>query len=378
MATYVSNRNSGGLTDEKGHFKFWSRTITGHVLDGQLVVPNSVLNMNIRIGEGDIRIPYSDYAHMAWSEGFTTIAVPTSDPTNPRIDRVVAYIDRSMSFVDTDINNPGALKYKVVVGTPNSNPDSFIASDSAVDTSVSGNPWVELARVRVNATVTQISAAAITDTRTMARIAPEVSTTPVGTIFDYAGATAPDGFLFCYGQALSRTTYKGLFDILGIVYGSGDGSTTFNLPDLRGRTVSGQDDMGGVSANRLTGITNGIDGDVLGGVGGSEGHTLTQTQMPNYNLPISDPGHGHGVNDPGHNHGLYQDLVSTSGSGSQRAYTGGGAGQQFKWSVPNIAPATTNISIFGNGTGITVPSGGSGVPHNNVQPTMILNKIIKT
>lgn len=376
MATYVSNRNSGGLTDEKGHLKFWSRTITGNVLDGQQVVPNSTLNMNVRITEGNIRIPYSDYAHMAWSEGFTTITVPTSDPTNPRIDRVVAYIDRPMVMLDTDINNPGMLKYKTVAGSPNSSPVKV--SDSAVDTSVSGNPWVELATLRINATVTQVTATDITDTRVMASIAPEVSTTPVGTIFDYAGATAPSGYLLCYGQAVSRVTYKGLFNVLSTVFGIGDGSTTFNLPDLRGRVVAGQDDMGGTSANRLTGITNGIDGDVVGNVGGSEGNSITQAHLPSYNLPISQSDHSHGVYDPGHNHGTYQDLVSTSGSGSQRTYLGGGSGQQLKWSVPNIAPSGTGIAIYGSQANLTVGSGGSNVPHNIVQPTMILNKIIKT
>lgn len=376
MATYVSNRNSGGLTDEKGHLKFWSRTITGNVLNGQQVVPNGTLNMSVRITEGDIRIPYSDYAHMAWSEGYTTVSINTADPTNPRIDRVVAYIDRSMSFVDTDVNNPGALKYKSVPGSPNSSPVKV--SDSAVDTSVSGNPWVELATVRVNATVTQITANDITDTRTMASIAPEVSTTPVGTIFDYAGNTSPDGFLLCYGQAVSRDTYKALFNAIGTTFGAGNGTTTFNIPDLRGRVVAGQDDMGGTSANRLTGIPNGVDGDIMGNVGGSEGHTLTQQQMPNYNLTVNDPGHAHGVYDPGHTHGTADRWWKDAGGGGNYNMTAGGNRYAQGLSVIGIYGSTTGIGIYGNTTGISVNSNGSGVPHNNVQPTMILNKIIKT
>ena len=375
MATYVSNRNSGGLTDEKGHLKFWSRTITGNVLTGQQVVPNSTLNMNVRITEGDIRIPYSDYAHMAWSEGYTTIAIPTADPSNPRIDRIVAYVDRSMSFTDSDVNNPGALKYKAVVGTPNANPEAFVANDSAVDTSVSGNPWVELGRVRVNAGVTQITAASITDTRTMASVAPEVSTTPVGTVFDFAGNSAPDGFLLCYGQAISRDTYKALFNAIGTTFGVGNGTTTFNIPDLRGRVVAGQDDMGGTSANRLTGIPNGIDGDIMGTVGGSEGHTLVQAQMPSYNLTVTDPGHAHGVYDPGHSHTVPS--VAIANSSSTNRLTLSGSAQQITWGNLQTWNSGTGIGIYGNTTGITVNSGGAGVPHNNVQPTMILNKIIK-
>src|SRR5215475_1863724 len=61
----------------------------------------------------------------------------------------------------------------------------------------------------------------------------------------YAGPTAPAGSLLCYGQPISRTAYAGLFATLGTTYGAGDGSTTFNLPDLRGRVTAGKSDMGG-------------------------------------------------------------------------------------------------------------------------------------
>lgn len=63
--------------------------------------------------------------------------------------------------------------------------------------------------------------------------------------------TAPAGWLLCDGSAVSRTTYAGLFAVIGTWYGVGDGSTTFNLPDLRGRVVAGKDDMGGNAAGRL-------------------------------------------------------------------------------------------------------------------------------
>ena len=62
---------------------------------------------------------------------------------------------------------------------------------------------------------------------------------PLGTINAFGGATAPEGWLLCQGQALSRTTYKDLFDVIGTNFGSGDGSTTFNLPDLRGEFLRG-------------------------------------------------------------------------------------------------------------------------------------------
>ena len=76
---------------------------------------------------------------------------------------------------------------------------------------------------------------------------------PAGCVMPYAGATAPDGWLLCHGQAVSRTTYADLFGAIGTAYGPGDGSTTFNLPDLRGRVAAGRDDMGGTDAGRLAG-----------------------------------------------------------------------------------------------------------------------------
>ena len=102
---------------------------------------------------------------------------------------------------------------------------------------------------------------------------------PIGSVVDFAGDPAPNGWLLCFGQAISRTTYSALFAVLGMTYGAGDGSTTFNLPDLRGRVVAGQDDMGGSSANRLTNQSGGLNGDTLGATGGAETHTLTTAQM---------------------------------------------------------------------------------------------------
>ena len=102
---------------------------------------------------------------------------------------------------------------------------------------------------------------------------------PIGGVMPYAGTAAPTGWLLCYGQAVSRSTYSDLFAIISTTYGVGDGSTTFNLPDLRGRVVAGQDDMGGVSADRLTDQSGGLDGDTLGDTGGSETHTLTTTEI---------------------------------------------------------------------------------------------------
>lgn len=63
--------------------------------------------------------------------------------------------------------------------------------------------------------------------------------TPLGTINAFGGSTAPEGWLLCQGQAISRTTYKDLFAVIGTKFGSGDGNTTFNVPDLRGEFLRG-------------------------------------------------------------------------------------------------------------------------------------------
>ena len=91
-------------------------------------------------------------------------------------------------------------------------------------------------------------------------ILPSRLTPPTGTVVPFAGPSAPTGWLFCFGQTVSRTTYAALFAALGTTYGAGDGSTTFVLPDLRGRLPSGKDDMGGTAASRLTTAGSGVDG----------------------------------------------------------------------------------------------------------------------
>lgn len=205
----------------------------------------------------------------------------------------------------------------------------------------------------------------------------------------------------CYGQAISRTDYPNLFAAIGTTYGAGDGSTTFNLPDLRGRVAAGRDDMGGTAAGRLTSASTFV-GTTLGATGGTETHTLTTAQMPAHTHAntitdpghthantLSDPGHAHAnsLNDPGHTHG-HNAAVNSGGSS-----TGGGAFPINPTGGATISAAGTGMSInnAGAATGVTInnaskvagvtitnASQGTGNAHPNVQPTMVLNHIIKT
>ena len=81
--------------------------------------------------------------------------------------------------------------------------------------------------------------------------------TPVGVVLPFAGNVAPGGYLLCDGQAVSRETYSTLFSVIGITFGSGNGSTTFNVPDLRGEFIRGLDGGRGVDSGRVLGSAQG-------------------------------------------------------------------------------------------------------------------------
>jgi microcystin-dependent protein len=182
---------------------------------------------------------------------------------------------------------------------------------------------------------------------------------PAGAIMAYAGAAAPDGWLLCYGQSLSRATYADLFTAISTTYGAGDDpGNTFAAPDLRGRVVAGQDDMGGSSANRLTDQSGGLDGDTLGDTGGSETHDLAVSEIPG-----SIPNGGIAVGTPSF------PAISAAGDGALVA------GANSVVVAGNAASSTSNLITQGSVTQGSASGGGN--PHNNVQPTIILNYIIK-
>lgn len=184
---------------------------------------------------------------------------------------------------------------------------------------------------------------------------------PLGSGLPFFGPTAPNSFfVFPFGQAISRTAYSALFSIFGTIYGSGDGSTTFNVPDLRGRVPAGKDDMGGSAASRLTTAGGGIDGASLGSVGGTQNGTISQLNLPAVTLTttITDPGHTHAVTG-----GIY-------GGGSISPQAGASTNVPTSPALVTISPATTGISA-------STALGGAGTAFRIVQPAIICNYIVR-
>ncbi len=155
-----------------------------------------------------------------------------------------------------------------------------------------------------------------------------------GDVKETGRTDAPPGWLLAFGQDVSETTYAELFAAIAYNFGN-PGGGNFTLPDHRGRVVAGKDDMGSVSANRLTDQSGGLDGDTLGDTGGEEEHTQTEAEMV------------------AHVHEQFR----TSGDAG---FEGGGL------------RGVSNQQASGSDTG----SKGGGDPFNVVQPTIIMNKII--
>lgn len=153
---------------------------------------------------------------------------------------------------------------------------------------------------------------------------------PAGVVSAFAGSVLPSGYLFCDGAIISRTTYAALFAAIGTAFGAGDGSTTFQLPFMARRVIVG---AGGTGSATLPNI--------VGSIGGTETVALTSAQNGE------------------HTH------QSVNGM-SARTFS--------------IKSGGSNPYVFnpGSGTNTSGVNGGAGQPHNNIQPSLVMNWIIKT
>lgn len=168
---------------------------------------------------------------------------------------------------------------------------------------------------------------------------PTAFSMPSGTIMMYGGSSAPTGYLFCDGTAVSRTTYSSLFGVISTTYGAGDASTTFNVPDMRGRAPIGvgTGTGGGASGSGLPTGGDALTARSAGDWLGEQAHILDITQIPS------------------HNHATNPFPISGTGS------TNSGLG-----------PSNVTNSSFNTG------NTGGGLGHNNIQPVMTVQFIIKT
>lgn len=182
----------------------------------------------------------------------------------------------------------------------------------------------------------------------------------------YAGATIPDDYIICDGRSISRVIYADLFQKIGVTWGAGDGSSTFNVPDMRSRVPAGPDAMGSSAANRVThsGST------ALGAAIGEEQHTLSTGEIPSHNHALTDTGHNHGVTDPGHTHTYKQPVNGLVLTGTS------GVNLDVYDAIVATGSSTTGVSVNSNTTGISIAAAGGGGAHNNMQPTAFFNFII--
>ena len=176
---------------------------------------------------------------------------------------------------------------------------------------------------------------------------------PAGTSLAYRGGTLPHGFLVENGGAISRVAYARLFDAIGTTYGVGDGSTTFNLPDSRGRA-----DIGSGTGTGLTART-------LAQAGGAETHVLAESEMPSHTH--TQNAHNHTQASHSHTTPLYFTGGTVNSTLPINQNSGVAAGN---------APSNSATPVINNATATNQNTGG-GNAHNNMQPFLVAQKMIK-
>lgn len=179
---------------------------------------------------------------------------------------------------------------------------------------------------------------------------------PQGTIVMW-GAATPSGWLECDGSAVSRTTYADLFAVLGTTWGAGDGSTTFNLPDMRGRAPIGAGTGAGLTARALAATTGG-----------------ETTTLAVGNMPAHDHGAVSGSTSTAHTHpvDVRTSVTEAAGYGLKSPSDGFGDRAMVTGSGLSTGAATSTAHTH------SVASQGSGTAFTNLQPSVVVRFIIKT
>lgn len=365
---------------------------TAGIIYGLEAAPNG--GMNITIGEGaaviDIR-SQTDPKSGKYLQTCSKAGDITIDPapaSNSRID-TIAYVVNDSDTGGT-AGEDGTGFFKIYKGTA--------AQTPTPSTNFGTDNYEILFYVTVPAGKTALIG---DDIVPAGRPASLRGATPRSTTLLYAGSedSVPPGWLLCNGQEVSRTEYGGLYEAIGTAWGEGDGSTTFNIPDLRGTFAVGVENMGGTNANRGTGAN------AVGVVVGANSKTISTSEMPSHTHesdphvhsiaphthPVPDhrhtipththsiPNHVHSIdhNHPtlethgggGHRH-YYRDKINTTAAGSSgypmRSNSSGTEKVELSTNWESDHTHTFNIPTwYGNSGGWSGSTGGSGTLTSN-------------
>ena len=224
------------------------------------------------------------------------------------------------------VSNP---RIDVVAINSNGNVINITGSENITPVAPTYANNIPLAQILLQTSTTSIVSSMITDVRPF--LAFSSSSVPTGAFFSFAGSAIPSGFLLCDGSAYNRVTYNTLFVAIGTSYGSGDGSTTFNVPNMKGNVAVGYNASD-------TNFNN------VGQTGGEETHTLTTNEMPNH-----------------------QHIIPWGENSAPAVYTWGSYGS----GLPGSASTDYDQSWC-----MSSPTG-NGATHNNLQPYLVSQYIIK-
>ncbi len=252
-------------------------------------------------------------------------------------------------------------------------------------------------------------------TEQLAYVSEVISVIPFGSMSDFTGKTCPDAWVFASGRTIGNAAsgateraHEDTWNLFNLYWNDymdtelpvqdnqgtaiprstyANASLAFNancrmtLPDFRGRAAVGRDDMGGTAANRITSVGSGIGGVTMLAAGGAQTHVLSTAQMPPHSHypQITGGSHSHSISDPGHSHYVRTIIHPTTGP-----YDAGFDDVRVSGYVANIGGYIdhrgTGISVNTSSShshSITINNSGSGAAHNNVQPSVIVNKVIK-